>query len=138
MAPERAALPGGVQEDEMSIKPTIGHVDCPICGHTGAEVKPDKNERAYIHCKFACSWQGITRSNHQSDQLKARMRPVTVPTVTVQEPAAPQAPTPVAPAARPPVAAKAAPVLKKPDAVLPAPPATKPSFWQPLLGASNA
>lgn len=118
-------------------KATIGHVDCPICGHAGAEVRPDKNDRAYIHCKFACGWQGITRNNHQSDQLKARMRPVTVPTVTVPEPAAPKAPAPAAPAPRPPGAIKAAPPAKKPAPVTEETKPAKPSFWQPLLGGAN-
>jgi hypothetical protein len=137
VAPERATLPGGAQEDEMSEKKAIGHVNCPICGHDHAQIKEDKNGRAYIHCAFACSWQGITRNNYQSDQLKARMRPCTVPTVTVQEPAAPQAPAPVTPAPRPQGTVKAAPVAKKPDAVPPAPTPAKPSFWQPLLGGTN-
>ena len=136
MAPERAALPGGAQEDEMSEKKAIGHVDCPICGHNGAQVKEDKNLRAYIHCTFACSWQGITRNNYQSDQLKARMRPCTVPTVTVQEPAAPQAPTPVKPEPRPSGAAKVAQPAPKPDAVAPAPKA-KTAWFQPILGGAN-
>lgn len=124
----------------MSEKKAIGHVDCPICGHAGAQIKEDKNGRAYIHCTFACSWQGITRNNYQSDQLKARMRPCTVPTVTVPEPAAPQAPAPVTPAPRPPGAAKAAPDLKKQNTIVT--PTTvvtvkKASFWQPLLGGAN-
>ena len=117
-------------------KTTIGHVDCPICGHAGAEVRPDKNDRAYIHCKFACGWQGITRNNHQSDQLKARMRPCTVPTVTVPEPAAPKAPAPAATPPRQSGAAKATPAALKPDAVPPAPKPKTPWF-QPILGAAN-
>ena len=136
MAPERAALPGGAQEDEMSEKKAIGHVNCPICGNEHAQIKEDKNGRAYIHCAFACSWQGITRNNYQSDQLKARMRPCTVPTVTVQEPAAPQAPAPVKPEPRPPGAAKVAPPAPKPDAEPPAPKA-KTAWFQPILGGAN-
>jgi len=137
VATEHAALPGGMQEDEMSEKKAIGHVDCPICGHNGAQIKEDKNGRAYIHCTFACSWQGITRNNYQSDQLKARMRPCTVPTVTVQEPAAPQAPAPVKPEPRPPGAAKVAPPAQKPDAV-PQAPKAKTAWFQPILGGANA
>lgn len=120
----------------MSIKTIIGHVNCPICGHVDAEVRPDKNDRAYIHCKFACGWQGITRNNHQSDQLKARMRPVTVPTVTVPEPAAPKAPAPAAPPPRPPGAAKAAPPEKKPEEIEKEKKPRTPWF-QPILGAAN-
>lgn len=122
----------------------IGHVACPICGHAGAEVKEDKNSRAYIHCKFECSWQGITRNDYQSDQLKARMTPVaapvTVPTVTVQEPVAPKAPTATAPAPRPPGAAKAPAAPAKPaaPATTPAPAPAKRSWLTPIMGADNA
>lgn len=85
----------------MTSQKIIGHIDCPICGHHDAEVKTDKNGRAYIHCKHSCSWQGITRTDHQSGHLKGRMRALLAPenkpeqtekipvSVTVTEPPAP-------------------------------------------------
>jgi len=114
----------------MTAKSHIGHVDCPICGHTGAEVKTDKNGRAYIHCKHACSWQGITRTNYQSDQLRARMRPVTV---TVTDPVAVKAPD-APPQADTVLAAKVAPV-KQDKPVITTPPA-KPLWFSPILGGA--
>lgn len=105
----------------------IGHTDCPVCGHDSADVKTDKNGRAYIHCKHSCSWQGITRTDYQSNQLKARMRVVT-PSVTVTD----ADPAPVkAPDAEPPKAAPA-PVVKAT-----VPPKSKPAWFAPILG-SNA
>lgn len=100
----------------------IGHTDCPICGHKTANVKTDKNSRAYIHCKDGCSWQGITRTDHQSGHLKARMRAI-APTVTDTDPVAVKAPD-----AEPPQAAPA-PVVK--PAAKP-----KPAWFAPILGSA--
>jgi hypothetical protein len=119
--PYRAALNGG---RNMS-KETIGHIDCPVCGHE-MPVKADKNGHAYGHCAHSCNAQLFTRNDHRDAQLRKRMQPVTVtdpkpepvtePADPVQEPTA--APTPA------PTSAPGKPVQKA-------------SFLSPLMGRAT-
>lgn len=104
----------------MAKKPTIGHVECPVCGFPDAHVKEDKNGHAYIHCADNCQAQTFTRNDFRNGKLRGRMRAVTVTvtddtvTVTAPEPA---------PATPPP-----------PPAIDKVPPVKKPGGWfQPLL-----
>lgn len=60
----------------MAKSQAIGHVDCHVCG-LEAEIKQDKNGKAYIYCPD-CNIQSFTRTEYQSNKLLARMRPVTV------------------------------------------------------------
>lgn len=55
----------------------IGHTDCHVCGFEQAEVKTDKSEKAYVYCPD-CNIQSFTRTDFQSNKLKAKMRPLTV------------------------------------------------------------
>ncbi len=108
----------------MAKKPTIGHVECPVCGFPDAHVKEDKNGHAYIHCADNCQAQTFTRNDFRNGKLRGRMRAVTVTvpddTVTVTAPAA---------------APVSLPVPKAQEKPVPVPPqAKKPGGWlQPLL-----
>lgn len=62
----------------------IGHTQCHICGFNDAEVKLDKNGKAYLFCPD-CNIQSFTRYEHQSGKLLAKMRPVTVTEGNKQE-----------------------------------------------------
>ena len=83
----------------MAKKPTIGHVECPVCGFPDAHVKEDKNCHAYIHCADNCQAQTFTRNDFRDGKLRGRMRAVTVTvtddTVTVTAPAPATAPPPI-------------------------------------------
>ena len=101
----------------MAKKPTIGHVECPVCGFPDAHVKEDKNSHAYIHCADNCQAQTFTRNDFRDGKLRGRMRAVTVTvtddTVTV---------TATAPATAPLPAVDKVPPVKKPG-----------GWFQPLL-----
>ena len=102
----------------MAKKPTIGHVECPVCGFPDAHVKEDKNGHAYIHCADNCQAQTFTRNDYRNGKLRERMRAVTVTvtddTVTV-------------------IAAEPVPKAQEKPVLVP-PPAKKPGGWlQPLL-----
>lgn len=60
----------------MAKVPAIGHIECHVCGFD-AEVKRDKNGRAYVFCP-ECNIQSFTRTDYQSEKLLEKMRPVTV------------------------------------------------------------
>lgn len=104
-------------------KTAIGHVRCPVCDFSDAEVKEDKNGHAYIHCTD-CNAQTFTRNDFRDGQLRRRMRAVTV-TGTGGE--APPAPAPAAAAA--PAKPAAAPA--------PAKPAAKKSWLTPLMAGGG-
>lgn len=74
----------------MAKTSAIGHTQCHICGFNDAEVKLDKNGKAYLFCPD-CNIQSFTRHENQSSKLLAKMRPVSV-TVTEQEEPLPTAP----------------------------------------------
>lgn len=68
----------------MSKTAAIGYVNCHVCGFVDAEIKKDKNGKAYIFCPD-CNIQSFTRYEHQSNHLLKRMRPLQAVTDTVTE-----------------------------------------------------
>lgn len=114
----------------------IGHIECSVCGHPDAEVKPDKNGHAFIFCPD-CAAQTFTRNEYRDRHLRRRMRPVTVTVTGQDEPPAPPAAAPVT--APKPAAPAPAPAPEKKPAPNPTPaPAKKPGGWlQPLLAAGG-
>ena len=67
----------------MTKTPTIlGHVPCPICPNTAAEVRLDKNELAYIYCATGCYTQVFTRDKHRDGLLRARLKPIAAAVAT--------------------------------------------------------
>jgi hypothetical protein len=110
-------------------KTIIGHITCPVCPHTDAEVKEDKNGHAYAHCPD-CNAQVFTRNTHRDTNLRKKMRAVTV-TVTEQ-------PAPTAPTEQPVTVPAPIPTAKpKPAAVKPPAPAPKPTPPAPLKKTSS-
>lgn len=56
-------------------KEHIGHIACPCCGED-AEVREQKNKRAYVLCTSAvCGFQGFTRSQGADQGMRAKMKP---------------------------------------------------------------
>lgn len=55
----------------------IGHMKCPDCDFPDAEIKLDKNGRAFRFCPD-CNLQTFTRKPAEHNRMIARMRPVTV------------------------------------------------------------
>lgn len=56
-------------------KPHIGHIPCPCCGED-AEVREQKNKRAYVLCSSSvCGFQGFTRSEGADQGMRAKMKP---------------------------------------------------------------
>ncbi len=107
--PYRAARKG----PPMTKTPTIlGHVACPICDNASAEVRPDRNDLAYIYCASGCYTQVFTRDKHRDGLLRARMRPFAA-AVASPAPAPVAAPVPTLPA-QPALEAPPAPAAAKP------------------------
>lgn len=106
----------------MTKTPTIlGHTPCPICPEV-AQVRPDKNDLAYIYCANGCYTQVFTRDAHRDAMLRARMTPA----------AAAGAPVPTAapsPAPKPTPAPVPVPAEKQPTPT----PAAKPASWLKTL-----
>lgn len=55
--------------------PAIGHIDCPHCGFSGAEVKETKKEFAMIYCD-SCDQQTFARGKKSDAAIRSKMRPV--------------------------------------------------------------
>lgn len=67
----------------MAKREVLGHMDCPECGLSGAEVKPQKNGLAYRWCP-ECNAQYFPRTEEASARLLKKAR-ASVP-VTGTEP----------------------------------------------------
>lgn len=75
--------------------PTIlGHTPCPICPET-AQVRPDRNDLAYIYCANGCYTQVFTRDKHRDAMLRARMTPATAADKTPPPPSMSSPPIPM-------------------------------------------
>lgn len=121
----------------------IGHIECAVCGHPDAEVKPDKNGHAFIFCPD-CAAQTFTRNEYRDRHLRRRMRPVTDTVTGQDEPPAPPAAAPVTAKAPPPIPVTAPPKPPKtpaapaPTAEPPAPQPKKLGGWlQPILSVGG-
>ncbi|HLO62897.1 MAG TPA: hypothetical protein VK165_08020 [Azonexus sp.] len=68
-------------------KDHIGHIACPCCGED-AEVREQKNKRAYVLCTSAlCGFQGFTRSTGADQGMRAKMKPKAAPVAPAPDPA---------------------------------------------------
>ena len=93
----------------MPAKSPIGHIACPECDHSDAEVKLDKNGKPYRYCP-ECNAQFFPRSPEAQQRLMHRMRPVTgssaaAPPAAPAKPAKPASSSKVTPSSSSPAAA---------------------------------
>jgi predicted nucleic acid-binding Zn-ribbon protein len=84
----------------MPRKPLQGLIACGECGFADAEVREDRNSRAYWWCPD-CGCQMFARTAEQDARIRARMRPVAGPAPAAKPPAPGPAPEPKPEPARP-------------------------------------
>lgn len=78
----------------MARKQSVGLIACPFCDFADAEVREDKNGKAYSYCP-ECDMQSFTRTAAQDARMRERMRPIAAPTPTPAPEPTP-APAPIA------------------------------------------
>lgn len=77
----------------MAKRETLGVMDCPECGQSGAEIKAQKSGLLYRWCGAGCNAQFFARNAEQEAAMRRHLTAAPV-TDTAEKPAAPAAPAP--------------------------------------------